>query len=425
MGKRHAGSVTVAVIFLALATAGSVLASAQHPAVVSDDPINVTPNIESDSQVPNAAVYAIARAGNTIYVGGRFRTVTDADDTQTYVRHNIMAFDATTGAVKSFAPTIDGTVWTIVRRKQSLYVGGDFDSVNGRSRRALVKLDTATGAIQNKFRPRVTSGDVTQLAFRESQLIAGGSLPGKLVSINAENGSRTNYLQIAIDGTTAPNAGPMKVYRFAINPQRTRLVGVGNFTSVGGKARRQAFMLRLRDQRARVHGWYYDALNNQCSAAGVPSYLRDVDFSPDGSYFVMVATGYVPTAGGLDRDVCDAAARFETEILSPERPTWINYTGGDTLHSVAVTGAAVYVQGHQRWLDNKYGVNDAGPGAVPREGIGAIDPDTGLALEWNPGKTREVGGKDFLATSTGLWVGSDGDRIGGEYRAGIAFLPLP
>jgi len=425
MAKRHRGPVALAVIILSLATTGGVMASPQHHAVVSDDPINVTPNVESDSTVPNAAVYAIARAGNTIYVGGKFRTITNAGDTESYRRHNIMAFDATTGEVKDFAPKINGTVWTIVQRKKSLYVGGDFTSVNGRNRRALVKLRTATGALQKKFQPGVTSGNVTQLAFRESRLIAGGSLPGKLISLNAENGNRTNYLQVSINGKVAPNAGPTKVYRFAVNPQRTRLVGIGNFTSVGGKARRQAFMLRLRDKRAAVHGWYYQALNNQCSASGAPSYLRDVDFSPDGSYFVMVSTGFVSQSGGIDRDICDAAARFETNISSPVRPTWINYTGGDTLHSVAATGAAVYVQGHQRWLDNKFGVNDAGPGAVAREGIGAIDPDTGLAFGWNPSKTREVGGKDFLATSTGLWVGSDGERIGGEYRAGIAFLPLP
>jgi hypothetical protein len=139
----------------------------------------------------------------------------------------------------------------------------------------------------------------------------------------------------------------------------------------------------------------------------------------------MVATGFVPVSGGLDRDICDATARFETNISDPVRPTWINYTGGDTLHSVSATGAAVYVQGHQRWLDNKFGVNDAGPGAVSRPGIGAINPDTGLALGWNPTKTREVGGKDFLATPTGLWVGSDGEHIDGEFRAGIAFMPLP
>ena len=104
-------------------------------------------------------------------------------------------------------------------------------------------------------------------------------------------------------------------------------------------------------------------------------------------------------------------------------PSWINYTGGDTLHSVAVTGAAVYVQGHQRWLDNPFGRNEAGPGAVSREGIGAINPNDGKALSWNPGKTREVGGKDLYATASGLWVGSDGSRFSGEYRSGIAFCP--
>jgi hypothetical protein len=88
------------------------------------------------------------------------------------------------------------------------------------------------------------------------------------------------------------------------------------------------------------------------------------------------------------------------------------------------TGAAVYVQGHQRWLDNPLGQNFAGPGAVPREGIGAIDPTSGKALAWNPGKTRGVGGKDLLATTSGLWVGSDGAYFDGEFRSRIAFCPL-
>ncbi len=129
-------------------------------------------------------------------------------------------------------------------------------------------------------------------------------------------------------------------------------------------------------------------------------------------------------AGGLGTDICDAAARFETNVQQPAKPTWINYTGGDTLHSVAVTGAAVYVQGHQRWLDNPEGRNSAGPGAVPREGIGAIDPKLGTALPWNPGKTRGVGGRDLLVTQAGLWVGSDGEWFNGERRARIAFCPL-
>jgi hypothetical protein len=162
-----------------------------------------------------------------------------------------------------------------------------------------------------------------------------------------------------------------------------------------------------------------------CAAASIPDYMRDVDFSPDGSYFVLISTGFVPQAGQIGTALCDAAARFETGISNPVRPTWINYTGGDTLHSGAVTDKAVYVQGHQRWLDNPQGRDNAGPGAVSRQGIGALDPITGKALSWNPTKDRGVGGKDLLVTPRGLWVGSDTDHIGHEFHARVALMPVP
>jgi hypothetical protein len=107
------------------------------------------------------------------------------------------------------------------------------------------------------------------------------------------------------------------------------------------------------------------------------------------------------------------------------KPTWINYTGGDTLYSVAATGAAVYVQGHNRWLDNPYGRDFAGPGAKVRLGIGAIDSDTGKALAWNPSKPALQGGHDLLATADGLWVMSDSTKFDHMYHRGIAFAPLP
>jgi hypothetical protein len=220
----------------------------------------------------------------------------------------------------------------------------------------------------------------------------------------------------------AGNAGPTEVYRFAVNPAGTRLVGVGNFTTVGGQTRWRAFMLTL-GATATVNPWWYPPLQNMCAADSLPDYMRDVDFSPDGSWFAVVATGFVPQAGGVGRDLCDATARFETGVANPTRPTWINYTGGDTLHSVAATDAAVYVQGHQRWLDNPQGRNSAGPGAVSRPGIGAIDPTSGLALPWNPTKDRGVGGKDLYVTFQGLWVGSDTTHIGGETHARIALMP--
>jgi hypothetical protein len=418
--------IVVALIVVTASAFGleTVGASVRQDSVVSEDPIDVTPNVESDDVFPNAAVYALGRIGTTMYAGGQFRTVTNASATKTYTRYNLMAFDAVTGAVKRFAPTFNGTVWAVRPKGSALYVGGDFTRVNGVFRRGLVKIDAKTGAVRRSFRPRIKDGNVTEIRLVAGRLIVGGSFPKRLAALKPHSGTDTRYIQAHITGRVGDNSGPTKVYRFAVNPADSRLVAIGNFTSVGGVSRRQAFMLRLGPRKTAVSNWYYEPLNNSCVSTHTPVYLRDVDFSPGGAYFVLVATGSIPTAGGVGRDICDAAARFETDDLSPDRPTWINYTGGDTLHSVAATGAAVYVQGHQRWLDNPDGNNYPGPGAVSREGIGAINPSTGLALDWNPGKTREVGGKDLLATANGLWVGSDGEHFAGEYRACIAFVPL-
>jgi hypothetical protein len=83
----------------------------------------------------------------------------------------------------------------------------------------------------------------------------------------------------------------------------------------------------------------------------------------------------------------------------------------------------VYVQGHQRWLDNPQGHDNAGPGAVSRPGIGAIDPTSGKALAWNPTKDRGVGGKDLLVTARGLWVASDTAPHRARDAARIACCP--
>jgi len=422
LGKRTLRTTLVA-IGLGLVVATVPMVAGAAPAlgvVVSANPANFTPNVAS------GAVYKFVQVGGTMYAGGSFSSVSTAPGVSpggTFTRNNIVAFDPTSGVIRSFAPNVAGEVWALASNGTSLYVGGTFATVNGVARRGVAKLDPVTGAVDTAFNANLTSGRVTDAAVVGGRLLVAGTFPGKLRALNLASGANTGYINVGISGTVADNAGPTQVYRFAVSPAGTRLVGVGNFTTVGGQTRWRAFMLDL-GATATVTTWRYPPLQNMCQATSLPDYVKDVDFSPDGSWFAVVATGFVPQAGGIGRDLCDATARFETNLPNPFRPTWINYTGGDTLHSVAATDVAVYVQGHQRWLDNPQGRNSAGPGAVSRPGIGAIGPTTGLALTWNPTKDRGVGGKDLYVTSQGLWVGSDTTHIGGETHARIALMPV-
>jgi hypothetical protein len=217
------------------------------------------------------------------------------------------------------------------------------------------------------------------------------------------------------------------VETIAVSPDGRTLVAGGNFRSAGNppQSRVQIAMVDLSTSPASLASWQTSAFDVQCSEPGFDSQMRDIDMSPDGSYFVTVSTG------GYDRNgLCDAAARWETSARGTGlQPTWVDRSGGDSFTAVDVSGAAVYVGGHMRWLNNNRpnGTSvDAqpGPGAVPREGIAALDPRNGLPLAWNPGRDRGEGAWALVTTPTGLWVGSDTNTIGGETHDKLAEFPL-
>ena len=420
---RAAVIITAAITSLALAA--PVAGSIQHGSVVSAVPSAATPHAIDGGGVANAAVHTFSQVGSVMYAGGNFATVQNPNRSTTLPRSNLFSFDVATGQPTTWAPQINGEVFRTLYVAPHLYVGGSFTNADGVANR-LVRYNVSSGTpvIDTSWIARGINGAVSDLDFVGGRLLVAGAFNKKLVALNLTNGQDTGYINIPITGTVKPNGkGPTEVYRIAVSPDGSRLVAIGNFVTVGTAARRRAFMLDLGAGSATVASWYYHAFNNICRATGQAANLRDVDFSPDGSYFVIAAMGFLPRVIG--QDICDAAARFETNIPSPNRPTWINYTGGDTLHSVAVTGAAVYVGGHQRWQDNPFGNGGAGPGSVPRQGIAALDPVTGRALPWNPGKTRGVGTKFIYATPSGIWFGSDGRRFAGVIRDSIAFTPLP
>ena len=194
-----------------------------------------------------------------------------------------------------------------------------------------------------------------------------------------------------------------------MTPDGSKLVAIGNFRKVDGLVHDQIAMWDLGADGATVRDWRTLRYEPPCLEKKYDSYVRDVEISPDGSYFVVVTTG-----GHRVGSLCDAAARWETSDSGQAvEPTWVDYTGADSLLSTAVTGEVVYVGGHQRWLNNGLGRDNPGQGAVPRPGVAALDPQTGVPLAWNPGRhPRGLGAVALHATPTGLWMGSDTSYVG-------------
>ena len=401
---------------------GSTLPPAQaslaQPAVVSENPADTTPHIILDDASQD--VRAFAQVGQTMYAGGLFNQVQDWARTTTYARRNFVAFDRETGVVSPLNLSINGRVSAISATADgtALFIAGAFSQVNDITRRGLVKYDLVNNRIDPTFLPG-NLRTVSDIELANGSVIAVGNFAKQVVALDPTTGADLGTIAITVAGIIDP-ADETRVRQLAVSPDGTRLVATGNFATVNGQSRKRAFMLNL-GATATLSTWHAPRFDVDCAAQSRLTSAQGVDFSPDGTYFVIVATGGPTGTSG----VCDAAARFETaNVSATAEPTWINWTGGDTLYSVAVTGAAVYVGGHQRWLDNPLGSDSAGPGAVSRPGIGAIDPVTGRALAWNPTKSRNHGTMVLYATPQGLWVGSDGTQFGREDHTGIGFAPL-
>lgn len=397
-----------------------------HSAVVSDDPANFTPH------VLDGKVNSIVQVGNTVILGGAFSQVQAASGGAILTRNNVVAFNATTGAISTtFVPNVNGEVTVVLPAAdgQSVYFGGFFNSVNGATRtRSLARVNLSNGAVTPGFLAPVMNSRVKDLRLAGGRLWVAGTFATianqaqpALATVNPNTGAFDSYMDVQF--ADPRNGGVLQVLKMDVTPAGDRLVAIGNFNTVGGLSRQQVVILDLTGPSAEVANWGTRVYEPNCASV-FDSYMRDLDVSPDGSFFVISTTGAY--RGFANNNPCDTTIRWETYATGDQvQPTWLDYTGGDTSYAVAITGSAVYVGGHFRWQNNPYAGDRAGAGAVAREGIAALDPANGLPLAWNPGRAKGVGVFDMLATATGLWVGSDTDRIGGwEYHGRIAFFPL-
>lgn len=415
----------VAVGMFAGVAVGPPATATTYTSIVSDNPSNFTPNVE------DGAVRTIARVGDVMVAGGNFTTVTPPGGGTAISRTNLFAFDAATGVIsQTFVPQVNGIVNRVVSSGdgQTVYVAGKFTQLDGQNVTKVLRLDATTGERVPGFSPPALNGQVWDMVLANGSLYLAGAFTkvGKVAKSGLaalDPGTGQDTQQISATFAEPFRGGTVAGKALDVSADGRYLMVIGNFTMVNGQSREQIAMFNTNTSPATLATWSTIKYSTPCSGA-FNSYVRDVSIAPDGSFFSVVATG--AWAGGVDKGtLCDAATRWEFRPDSAnENPTWVDYTGGDTLLSVSVTGQATYLGGHQRWLNNPYAADRSGPGAVARSGIAVVDSRNGLPYSWNPGRPRGVGLRDFLPLADGLWVGHDTKRLGGEARARIGFLPL-
>lgn len=395
----------------------------------SDNPYNWTP------KVLDGKVDAVKQVGNVVVVGGNFTQIQNSGNNQPILNQpNLFAYDATTGRIlTTFLPTVDDAVDAVIAGSSSntVYVAGPFGSVNGVGGR-VAELNVNTGA-RTAFRAQGINNRVYDIRLVGQKVFVAGSFTSVqqvpesgMAVLDATTGNRIadydvpDFTGVAWDANTFTN-----VKKIDVTPDGSKLIAIGNFNAVGGQTRTQIAMLDLGATSATVNGWMTDrfrAVNTPgtswCSAS-FDTYLHDVDFSGDGSFFIVGTTGAY-RAGRL----CDTVTRWETNRTGNQTETWADYTGGDTTWAVEVAGPVVYIGGHMRWVNNSYRGDNAGPGAVPRQGMAALDARNGLPFSWDPTRKRGVGLFDFDVTNSQIWAGSDTTTWAGEIRPRLAGFPF-
>lgn len=140
--------------------------------------------------------------GNTIYVSGLFNYVNGQP------RSSIAAFDAQSGAIKQWAPTISVSQYygssyfvnTISASHDRVYFGGQFDSVSGIPRANIAAVDTNAGTLL-PWAP-VMNGTVSFIMASGSAIYTSGSF----YKIDG-NAGRASYA-VMTDATQVPPSGP-------------------------------------------------------------------------------------------------------------------------------------------------------------------------------------------------------------------------
>ncbi|WP_436698934.1 PKD domain-containing protein [Nocardioides sp. BYT-33-1] len=407
-----------------------------HTALVPDTPRTNQPTITSGE------IWDIEVVGNRVYVAGSFTSIRQPNNGTTINQAYLAAYNWSTGQVDTtFRPTFtNGQVDAVEASPDGtrLYIAGNFGTVNGLSRKAIARINPATGAPIDTFTANA-NGKVNELAVTNTTVYAGGrfttvnNVPrGALAALDGATGAvRADFVN-NITGGIGTN-GELAVQRLKLTHDEGRLLVVHTGRQVNGKDRYGVAIINTRTNR--LTPWRTTLWEDNLQFVGGIQRAYGGDIGPDDSYFVVTSG-----SGGDRPPINDTVIAYALDEDSDAQPLWIS-RHFDSVYSVAATETGIYIGGHFQWAESATapipwpGLDDVGYGTgqglsayalgdavVKRFHLAALDPADGHALEWFAPSNSYEGDKHIEATPRGLFVGGDGNTKGGYNVGRIAFF---
>ncbi len=425
-----------------------------HTGLVTETPRVGLPKFLEASGSP-AEINDIEVVGDRVYVVGTFATVVNdvrangatPANTTSYPQARVAAYDLSTGLVDpAFRPSFAGNGSFEVNSLEAspdgtrIYVAGGFNSVNGVTKKAVAELDPDTGDTVPGFTAD-TDARSTELAVTGSTVYIGGRFTkvngvprASLAAVNALTGAVDPGFVNNLSGGIGVNGG-LTVQKLLVTHDGAKLVVIHTGRQINGQDRYGIGIIDTATKQLlpwRTHLW-----DDNLQFVGGVQRIISGSIAPDDDWFV-VSSG----SGGDRPPINDTVVAYPITGGSDVQPKWISRCF-DSVYSTAISEKAVYIGGHFAWnespsapdpfpgaADVGYGTGQGlsgyglGDSVVNREHIGALNPEDGKALEWNPGSNSNVGNTSMELTPHGLLTGGDAVTQGAQNVGSVAFYGL-
>ena len=231
-------------VVAALPMPSGAVSTVQHK-LVSANPADYTPFIKDDPATPGIdRVNSVAVVGNRVIVGGKFSTGEELPGWRSVAQapqhHGLQRHDWRHRQRLRPGRRRRGHVGQARTRRHRVFVGGKFKKVNGDAVSGLAKLNVTTGRRFRSFNA-TTNGWVLSMVVRGSRVYLGGTFTRvrsvarrNLAAVDTTTGAVDPNLNIPI---SQPIANSTFVQDLDVSAGGSRLVILGNFQNVGGRAR--------------------------------------------------------------------------------------------------------------------------------------------------------------------------------------------